>query len=254
MDLNLYLRVIWRFRFLVLVGVILAVGLAGLTMFKVSFHGASPKFSYRQHEVWQSQSVLLVTQRGFPEGRATNPFSVATIGGQQTAVPKFADPSRFTDLALFYSTLAQSDAVQRLMYRDSHVRGAMSATPALIGTGSKTAALPLFTIEGSASSAREAQATAAAGTAAFVKFLSEQQAAAGVLPSDRVVIEVQNSAGRASLATARKKTIPIVVLITVLIATLGLAFILENLRPLVRPVENPVADRAAESGTSIRSA
>ena len=52
--------------------------------------------------------------------------------------------------------------------------------------------------------------------------------------------------------TARKKTIPIVVLFTVLIATLGLAFILENLRPLVRPVENPVADR--EPGTSIRSA
>lgn len=254
MDLNLYLRVIWRFRFLVLVGVILAVALAGLAMFKVSLNGGSPKLSYRQHEVWQSQALVLVTQRGFPEGRTVLPYNITTVGGQQTATSAFADPSRFTDLAMFYSTLAQSDAVQRLMYRDSGVHGRMSASPATIGSGSKVTPLPLFSIQGTASTAHEAQATAAAGTAAFTKFLAQQQSAAGVPARDRVLIQVTNDAGHAVLATARKKTIPIVVLFTVLIATLGLAFILENLRPLVRPVESPVADRASEPGASIRSA
>lgn len=255
MDLNLYLRVIWRFRFLVLAGLILAVALAGLATYKVSFKGGSPKLTYRQHEVWQSESVLLVTQQGFPEGRTVFPYTSTTIGGQQTFVSAFADPSRFTDLALFYSTLAQSDAVQRLMYADSpHVRGSMNAAPQTLFSGSKTTTLPLFSIQGTARTKDEARATAEAGTTAFVKYLAEQQTNASVAPKDRVIVQVVNAAGPASLAVGRKKTIPVVVFLTVMIATLGLAFIFENLRPLVKPVENTGSSQTPESGTGIRSA
>lgn len=254
MDLNLYLRVIWRFRYLVVLGIVLAVVLAGLAMFKVSLNGGSPKLTYRQPEVWQSQSVLLVTQQGFPEGRTVFPYGIATIGGQQTAIPSFADPQRFTELALFYSTLAQSDAVQRLVHKNSRIRGTMSATPVTLGSGSKVTALPLFSIDGTARSAGQAQATAEAGTSAFIRFLSDQQAAAKVAPKDRVVVQVVNHAGGASLTAPRKKTIPVVVLLTVLVATLGLTFILENLRPLVRPLETPLPERVPETGSSVRSA
>ena len=250
MDLNLYLRVIWRFRFLVLVGVVLAVVLAGLAMFKVSFQGGSPNFTYRQHEAWQSSAVLLVTQHGFPEGRTVFPYSVATVAGQQTAVSSFADPGRFTDLALFYSTLAQSDAVRSLMYRTYHVRGSMSTSPVSLGTGSHTTPLPLFSVDGTATTASEAQKTAAAATLAFIKYLATQQDAAGVPDKDRVVVRVVNEAGAPVLAAGRKKTIPVVVFVTVLIAALGLAFILENMRPLVRPLEIPASERTQEPGAA----
>jgi hypothetical protein len=254
MDLNLYLRVIWRFRFLVLLGIVFAVLLAGLTMFKVSFAGGSPKFTYRQHEVWQSRAVLLVTQNGFPEGRTVLPYGVATIGGQQTAVSRFADPARFTDLALFYSTLAQSDAVQKQVYKNPKLTGSVTSTPVTLGSGSKVTPLPLFSIDGSADSARQARAMAEAGTSAFITYLADQQAAANVPVKDRVVVQVVNQPGGALLATARKKTIPVVVFLTVLVAAVGLAFILENLRPLVRPLEVSHAERLPESGSSIRSA
>jgi hypothetical protein len=254
MDLNLYLRVIWRFRFLVLLGIILAVVLAGLAMFKVSFKGGSPSFAYRQHEVWQSRAVLLVTQRGFPEGRTVLPYQVTTVGGQQTAVSQFADPGRFTDLAMFYSTVAQSDAVQSQVYRHTKVRGSVSATPVSLGSGSKTTPLPLFSIDGSADTRPAARTMAEAGTAAFIKYLADEQAAANVPEKDRVVVQVVNAASPASLVVARKKTMPIVVFLTVLFAALGLAFILENLRPLVRPVEVTPAERLPEASAGIRSA
>jgi hypothetical protein len=252
MDLNLYLRVIWRFRFLVLVGTVLAIALAFLSMAKVSFVGGSPKVSYRDHATYTSSSVLLVTQNGFPEGRTVFPSTTVTVNGQQIPASSFADPGRLTDLALFYSTLAQSDAVQRLMYSQGHVNGSMSATPVSVGNGSRATPLPLLKITGTATSPSEAELTAAAGTKAFVSYLAKQQSDAGILPKDRVVVQEVNQPGNAAILTARKKTIPVVVLLTVMIATLGLAFILENLRPRVRPVE--IIARSSDSGVTSQSA
>ena len=71
MDLSLYGRVIWRFRWLVVLGLILAIALAVLSVAKVSSHG----LSYRKHEVWQSSTTVLLTQHGFPWGRAVVPPS-----------------------------------------------------------------------------------------------------------------------------------------------------------------------------------
>jgi hypothetical protein len=249
MDLNLYVRVIWRFRFLVFVGLLLAILLAFLAMAKVSFAGGSPKISYRENPVYSSSAVLLVTQRGFPEGRTVFPYSTTDVNGQAVPTTSFADPTRFSDLAVFYATLAQSDAVQRLMRSHGRVQGTMTASPVTTFSGSKTAILPLLSINGTASSAAAAQATAQAGTTAFINYLAGQQSTAGIAPSDRVVVQTVNRAEPGVVVTGRKKTIPVVVFLTVLIATLGLAFILENLRPRVRPVES-LAEQAPESGVS----
>lgn len=254
MDLNLYLRVIWRFRYLVVVGVVFAAVLAGLAMYKVSFHGGSPKLSYRDQQTYSSNAVLLVTQQGFPEGRTVLPYSVANVGGQQTAVPSFADPGRFTDLALFYSTLAQSDAVFELAHaRNPRLSGSWTASPVTLGGGSRVTALPLFQITGSAHSPRGAVQMARAGTTAFITYLAKQQAAARVPVKDRILVNVVNEPQGAVLTVARKKTIPIVVFLTVLVAALGLAFILENLRPLVRPLDLASLERAPDAA-NIRSA
>ena len=126
-------------------------------------------------------------------------MTLRTIAGQQTAVSSFADPGRFTDLALFYSTLAQSDAVRSLMYRTYHVRGSMSTSPVSLGTGSHTTPLPLFSVDGTATTASEAQKTAAAATLAFIKYLGTQQDAAGVPDKDRVV---EHTGGKLAVGTS----------------------------------------------------
>jgi hypothetical protein len=254
MDLDLYLRVIWRFRFLVLVGLVLAILLAGLAMFRVSFDGATPKFSYRQHEVYSASGTLQVTQSGFPEGRALFHYGISKVGNQQTVISAFADPQRFAELTVFYAEIAESDAVRALMYKSSGVQGSMSASPVTVGTGSKAAVVPLLQIFGSDTSSSGARATAEAGTKAFEKYLNDRQVAANIPIADRVVVHVVNEPGNGSLVTGRKKTIPIVVFMTVMIAAFGLAFILENLQPLVRPLDSTLAGRASESSSTARSA
>jgi hypothetical protein len=233
MDLALYFRVIWRFRALVLIGLVVAVVLAGLSMFRVTSHG----LAYRQHETWDSTAVLLVTQQGFPEGRSVFPYKVASDGTVEPST-NFADPTRFTNLAQFYSTVAASDQVVALMHRQApHVPGAISATPLSTGFGSRATPLPLLSITAEAFTPSGAEATAAAATTAFRTYLSRQQHAAQIPANERVVLQVMNQPTSAVLIAGHKKTIPIVVLFTVLIATLGLAFILENLRPRVRPAD-----------------
>src|SRR5690242_657260 len=110
MDLRMHLSVLWRFRFLVLGGLILACLLTVLAIFRVGFKGATPTLSYRQSETWQSREVLFISQHGFPYGWATNPFVVGK-NGEAVAPTRFGDPGRYIFLAQTYSQLANGDAV-----------------------------------------------------------------------------------------------------------------------------------------------
>ena len=67
MDLQLILRVLWRFKLLVGIGVVLAFVLAFLSYYKVS-PGGDPMLEPRQSESWESLSTIFVTSRGFPWG------------------------------------------------------------------------------------------------------------------------------------------------------------------------------------------
>src|SRR6478672_2060614 len=105
MDLRLYFSVIWRFKFLVVTGVVLALALAILSVVRVTSNG----FVYRQAELWSGTTRLGVTQNGFPWGRL---FAQETgANGTPTPVEQankagdipIADPNRFKDLAIFYS-------------------------------------------------------------------------------------------------------------------------------------------------------
>ena len=99
MDLNLYAGVVRRFWRLFVAGVLLAFALAFLSFFRVSSEG----IGYRTSEVWQSQSLLLLTQPGFPYGRTVFP---------STPAQPAPDPSRLQSLTELYAQLAGSDAVR----------------------------------------------------------------------------------------------------------------------------------------------
>lgn len=93
----------------------------------------------------------------------------------------------------------------------------------LFGTG----ATPAIAIE-----------TADRGKDAFLRYLKTEQAQAGIRQNKRVLVETINEPQRAQLIVPRKKTLPFVVFLAVLFATVALVFVLENLRPSVRSVAN----------------
>jgi hypothetical protein len=66
---------------------------------------------------------------------------------------------------------------------------------------------------------------------AFKDFVTHEQNTSGIPQDERVVVNTLNAPQAASLLEDRKKTRPILIFLTGLVAVLGLAFVLENLRP-----------------------
>jgi hypothetical protein len=236
MDLQLYMTVLWRFRALVAIGVVLAVVLGGLSMFKVSLDGSSPKLEYREQEVWRSDATMFVTQQGFPWGRVQVGEEAAGVDRSgQPAGPRYGDPERFADLAIVYSELAQSDAIRAIMLRDGPVEGDVLAEPMTSEDGD---GLPLVGISAVSHSPEAAVRLAQRQIAAFQTYIEQQQLRNGIPSDQRVEVSALAEPVNAALETPRKKTRPLAIFMAVMIATIGMAFVLENLRPRLRPVPN----------------
>jgi hypothetical protein len=231
MDLQLYLRVIWRFKLLVITGLLLALSLALLSMVKVSGDG----LQYRESELWASSTRLLVTQRGFPWGRAVTDEAAIEQQADQLGV-RFANPDRFISLAFLYAELATSDPVKRIMRQDGPILGQLFAGAVV----QQNVTLPLVDIEAVTTDRRQAIALSERATAAFETYLRQQQNANAVPSADRVVVQVLSRSRGARLFQGRSTTLPIIIFLTVMISIIGLAFILENLRPRIKPVADQI--------------
>lgn len=244
MDLHLYLRVLWRFRLLVAVGLLVALSLSFLSVVRVSLASGRPHLAYKQKEKWSASATLLITKPGFPWGRSpSNPES---------------DPTRLAELSNVYAKLASSDAVRAIVQQKAPLDDAFEAieATALPASPGSDLTLPLLTVSASSWSATRASALAERAESAFRAYIGREQTASGIPRSDRVVVvEVKRpSAEQAELLKGRSKTIPSVIFVTVMMAVSGLAFVLENLRPRVRPVEAEDAPVGAAAGAARRSA
>jgi hypothetical protein len=240
MDLSLYGRVLWRFRWLVALGLILAVALSVLSVAKVSTHG----LSYRRHEVWQSSTTVLLTQHGFIWGRAVIPPSQSGATG---------GPGWLSGLTDLYAQFANSDQVRALMLRDGASKNWTLTAAPVIPSGSSSG-LPVIALAGLAYTPAGAVQATIVGRSAFLQYVKGQQAQAAIPDNERVDLQVLQNAMPPVLVQPRKKTLPIVVFLAVMSATIGLAFILENARPRVKavtlaapePVEHGVVRSRAE--------
>jgi len=235
MDLNLFARVVWRFRFLVAAGIALALALAFLSFMRITVENGSPVFSYREDEQWQGVSTLLLSQRGFPWGRSI----VDTDPDTELLKPndmRFGEAQRFANLAVLYSRLVVSDPVKQRMLRDGPIDGEISAQPVVATETGNEDTLPLVEIRSTATTPQAALALAARATEAFQAFLEDKQASNGIKLNDRVTTTVVERPEEATLAQARSVTRPLVVFLTVALAVVGLAFVVENLRPRIKPV------------------
>jgi hypothetical protein len=246
LDFRLYARVLWRFKPVVALGFVVAVGLAFMATVKVTAHG----LTYRQSELWSSGARLLVTQQGYPEGRL---FAQApTLPGQAPATIQtkkripVADPNRFNALAILYADLATSDQVRALINGGRPIAGQVIATP--LRDDQSGTLLPLIDVTAVSTTARGAITLAQRSVSALQSYLEARQDANGVPDADRAVVQELVQPKGAKVFRARPKTMPIVVFLAVMFATVALAFLLENFRPRIRtrvPSREPELRRTA---------
>lgn len=258
MDLQLVGRVLWRFRVLILAGLALALCLSFFATVQVSFKNGSPTFKYRDLEKWDSVSTLFVTSQKFPWGSVLPPQSQEVIPrpapeqeslGDSVGVG--VDPAHLTSLAGLYARLATSDPVLRLMARNGPITGLIQAEPLAAGKDNSGDALPMIGFSAISTSAPAAHQLATRHVNAFVRFIEQRQTEAKIPPEERVVVEIAQRPMAPVLIEPRKKTRAVIVFLAVMVAVVGLAFVLENIRPRVRPLPAqaqdlpPVASRSA---------
>ena len=242
MDIRLYARVIGRFKWLLALGVVIGLGLAFLSIVRVSPDG----LRYRQSEEWLSYARLFVTQKGFPWGRlGVEANTTAQAPAADDTRPQFADPGRLTSIAIIYSNLADSDPVRRLMLRGGPLYGKVQTAPVLDPQNNEP--LPLISIAAFSDTPAHAVELARRQANALVRYVEAQQQANGIPESDRVAlvqVKKPGTGGDPRLAKGRPMTLPIVSFLTVMVAFFGLVFVLENLRP--RTGERPASEAVGQ--------
>jgi hypothetical protein len=232
-DVQLYIRVLWRFRVLVATGLVLAVALTFFTVARVSFSGG-PKLSYRGQEQWMGVARLFVTQEGFPWGRAIVASPSSQPGRPAPAdKPVFAAPERLASLAELYAQLATTDAVARLAFGRGQPRPTITAEPI---RGVNGFALPLIDVLVTAPSDREGVLLARRAAAALRKYVAREQNRSEIPARERIVLEIVKKPKQAILIQGRSFVRPLMVFAAVMLLVVALAFVLENLRPAVRPL------------------
>jgi hypothetical protein len=205
------------------------MALAVLSVVAVSPRGVH----YRSTVIWSNTATLLISQPGFPEGRSVLPAGQPTpVGSGQAA---FADTGRFSALVDLYAAFATSDAVIRQLVRRGLIKRGDDKSGASISANAVPSTVnglptPLLQIVGKGSSPERARRLTVAATNVLKNVVAKQQAAAKIPEAQRTVIEVIRASSPPTLVTPRSKTLPIVVLLAGLTATMGAAFIRENKR------------------------
>jgi hypothetical protein len=255
MDLQLVLRVLWRFRLIVACGVGLAMLLAVMSYARIGFDGGKPTLTPRESEKWESLSTLFVTSRGFPWGSigANDPRDERQLAkrGDTGETPKTLDPVHLTGLASLYIRLATSDPILAEMKKTGPVDGKLAAYPVYSDDGGDGAVLPMVTTSAIAASPGGAKSLAERHVTAFLDYLDREQRRGAIPADERVKVQVVRQPSEATLLEARKKTRPVVVFTAVMIAIIGLVLALENLRPrgmrVVQPPEPLATPKVAEA-------
>jgi hypothetical protein len=246
MNLARHAAVLWRFRVVTVLGLLLGICLAVLASYQVSGNGLTP----RGTSTYASESQILVTQYGFPEGRVTLPTGAtgdsAANPAATTADPRgiqFADPNRFASLADLYTHLVTTDRVRARIpgHPDQSV---ISAT--LLPAVSGGPVLPIIQLVAKAPTAAAARSLNVASFAALRDTLIEDQRSADIKPAGRVQLSVIKASTPGSLVKGPSHTASILAFLMCLIATLAVVHLLAGLRSA--PAEEPQVDSESDPG------
>lgn len=239
MELSRHAQVLWRFRVIIVAGVLAGLILAIGTLFSVSSSG----LKWRQGLEYKSASTLFVTQPGFPWGRANLPTNADGAPASATAPDQnFAEPARFAGLASIYSFLVRGEEVRALIPghpSDSEI----AAEPFVSSTSGNGDTLPLIGLVTFAKTPLAAQQLNANAITALTTYIARQQRASKTAAAQRAVIQVLNPPSAGVVAKPRSMTGAIVVFLLCVMGAVALAYIIENLRPRT-PAETAAEDEA----------
>jgi hypothetical protein len=246
MDLRRSLRIAARFWYIVVPGMVLAAALAVLAVASVDVR--TKTLTWRQKPTYIASTVILVTEQGGPEMRATLPAptlaGAAKAGGDQAlSSPTFGDPNRLDYLASLLAYFVRSDRVCARIGAaacrpdkngktkvDAQVL-ASAASVEQTGTASFPSGLPLIEVTGTATSPDSAMALAMRAAHALQGFVSARQRQEAVPPGDAVKLDLLRSARSAQLLQGRSKTPAVAVFSVVMLVTFGIAWAAERLWP-----------------------
>lgn len=225
MDIPTFFRVLARFRLLIAAAFALAIVLALLSYVRVDVNSGL-KLKYRTNETWTSSTQLLVSENIFTYGSTTG-----GRGGGGDPQQRVVDEGRLVTLAGLYAKFVLGDGVRALMLRNGPIHGLLDAGPLPL-TNSNDQFLPIVNIVGYGSSRAGAIDLADRAARALQRYIRQKQVADGIKPQSRVHLSfVKRSSPK--LMSPRSKTLPVLVFLLVLAAGVGLAFVLENVRPLI---------------------
>ncbi len=230
MDLQLALRVLWRFRILVAVGFVLACTLALLSTVKVH-PGGSPFFSYRTQPQYESDTTVFVTTPNFWRNPNIDPNTIDTL----------------RTLASLYVPLANNNDVIRELQKTGPINGVIGAVQLQSEADSSTT--PLIMLTAVAPTPGGAHSLATRHLEAFRSWLRTHQNRAQTPPGDRIVFKLEKGPLSARLIAGRKKTKPILIFLATLLAFCGAAFLLENLHPRIRAVAGEPEEKPTDVET-----
>jgi hypothetical protein len=221
MDVRIFLRVLWRFKWLVLGGAVL-----GIVVAVVAYSSTAPV------PTWQSQSEVLITAASDPYGRAVEQY---TDPGAKTSVPAapIGDQTYMEGLAPIYATLANGIAAQALIHKTARVPGAVRASE--VDDEAADSVLPFVQLTATAPSSRDATTLANKAASAVASYVGGQQRTAAVPAAERVQLVVVQPGSSATLISSHKVSIPILVFVAIFGAAIVLALLLENASPRTTP-------------------
>lgn len=210
MDLITYWRVVQRQRRIMLIGLGITIALFTLALFRISPSGIQP----RSQPVYIARSTMFLTQSGFPLG------SIAGGG----------DPTQMQYAATVYAQLAQSDAVRQAVTHGKGLPWGDSFQVSQRLTSDNQQSLPLIDVAGVSFSSARAVALANSVPVALQRYIAKRQSENRIPDSRRVVLQVIKRPTQAAVLAGRKLTTPIMALLFGLVATLFVAFTVDNVR------------------------
>jgi hypothetical protein len=234
MNLATHAAVLWRFRAVTITGILLGIVLAVLAAYKVGWDGG-PSLEPRGSETWKSESSLLVTQAGFPEGRVVLPET--TLPGTVPTTPdpppdtgdkklEFADPLRFAFLAQLYAQLAVSDRVLEAVPGKPD-RDQIEAVPV---EGLAATQLPVIQVATTAATAEAARDLNTNLVKALQDVLASDQERADISSQQRTRVDLLSAPAAPTKTAGRTLTSSILALLLCLIGAVAVAHLLAAIR------------------------
>lgn len=231
MDFKLFIAVVKRYKRIVIGGTILAVVLSVLSYGMPGLKGGKPTVIPRGSEVFQGQAELLISQAGFPYGRAVDQY---TPGSQTSPSEPIGDENYMANLSSVYAAVANSTSIQQKVAKESGIAVCPSLQPcatvvaAEVDDISDGVPLPLITVTSSAPTAAAAVKLAATTVSVLESDITQQEASSGTPVSQRIQLQVLKNGSPATLTKGYSKSVPILVLFAVIAASIALAFMLNN--------------------------